>query len=38
MVKPMPYLLGAMGLPDIHYPNGTEIAPQIDIVSTRPVR
>jgi 3-isopropylmalate dehydrogenase len=24
-------LLGAMGLPDIRYPNGTEIAPQIDM-------
>src|SRR3954447_7928561 len=24
-------LLGAMGLPDIRYPDGTEIAPQIDI-------
>src|SRR3712207_1367629 len=24
-------LLGAMGLPDVRYPNGTEIAPQIDI-------
>jgi 3-isopropylmalate dehydrogenase len=24
-------LLGAMGLPDVRYPNGTEIAPQIDM-------
>jgi 3-isopropylmalate dehydrogenase len=24
-------LLGAMGLPDVRYPNGTEIAPQIDL-------
>src|SRR5262245_59944024 len=24
-------LLGAMGLPDVRYPNGTEIAPQVDI-------
>jgi 3-isopropylmalate dehydrogenase len=24
-------LFGAMGLPDIRYPDGTEIAPQLDI-------
>jgi 3-isopropylmalate dehydrogenase len=27
-------LLGAMGLPDIRYPDGTEIAPQIDLRET----
>ena len=27
-------LLGAMGLPDIRYPDGTEIAPQIDMRGT----
>lgn len=38
-------LLGAMGLPDIRYPDGTEIAPQIDLrglldlyAGVRPVR
>jgi len=25
-------LLGAMGLPNIRYPNGTEIAPQVDLI------
>src|SRR5215203_996377 len=28
-------LLGAMGLPDVRYPNGTEIAPQIDLLIIR---
>jgi len=38
-------LLGAMGLPDIRYPNGTEISPQLDLrehfglyAGVRPVR
>lgn len=38
-------LLGAMGMPDIRYPNGTEIAPQLDLrehfqlfAGVRPIR
>ena len=38
-------LLGAMGLPDVRYPNGTEVAPHLDFrerfelyAGVRPVR
>ena len=41
----MRILFGAMGLPDVRYPDGTEIAPQLDIrvnldlyAGVRPIR